>query len=72
MSLVTYFRDDVSCRAEKYSFPCCSVPDVSVGILVGTGNTSVYQSLAVLSSFDKFCYTRIQVSVKDLDPSIIL
>ena len=23
-------------------------------------------------SFDKFCYTRIQVSVKDLDPSIIL
>ena len=23
-------------------------------------------------SFDKFCYTGIQVSVKDLDPSIIL
>ena len=52
-----------------HSFPCCSVPLVWVGILVGKGNTSL--NCCVLS-FDKFCYTRIQVSVKDLDPSTIL
>ena len=52
-----------------HSFPCCSVPLVWVGILVGKGNTSL--NCCVLS-FDKFCYTRIQVSVKDLDPSILL
>ena len=40
-----------SCAAPKnirlHSFPCCPVPLVWVGILVGKGNTTLYQSIAV-------------------------
>ena len=25
MSLVTYLKDEVMCRTQTYSFPCCSV-----------------------------------------------
>ena len=75
MSLVTYLNDDVMCRTQKYSFtfvssllrPTCLSWDFG-----GKGQHFPLSVNCCVLSFDKFCYTRIQVSVKDLDPSILL
>ena len=65
MSLVTYFKDDVMGAPQNIRF-------LVAPMLLRPGNTSLLISLNYcVPSFDKFCYTRIQVSVKDLDPSII-
>ena len=60
------------CRTQCL-FRCCSVP---VRCLIWNfGRKGQHFPLSLnccVLSFDKFCYTRIQVSVKDLNPSTIL
>ena len=75
MSLVTYLNDDVMCRTQKYSFTFVSLllrPSCLSWDFGGKGRHFPLSVNCCVLSFDKFCYTRIQVSVKDLDPSILL